>query len=204
MQAKPLAISFYQNTNVLQVATALLGKILITNISGNITGSRIVETEAYNGIVDKASHSYNNRRTKRTEVMYQAGGIAYVYLCYGMHYMFNVVTGVENNPTAVLIRATEPLHGFDHMYARTKKQPNQKSITNGPGNVCKAMGINKNHNGISLLSNEIYIVDDGCQYNDNEIKATPRIGIDYAEEDALLPYRFIIANSQYIKEYKIN
>ena len=189
---------FYLQSDVLQIAKELIGKILVTNFNNILTAGRIVETEAYNGVVDKASHSYGGRRTNRTEIMYAQGGVSYVYLCYGIHHLFNVVCNVANTPQAVLIRALEPLFGIEDMLIRTNKKILDNTLTKGPGNVCKALGITTKHTGSSLLQEDIYIVDDGFIYDDSIIMTTPRIGIDYAGEHAQLPYRFIVKNNKYV------
>lgn len=193
-----LPLSFYQRKNVITIGRQLLGKLLCTNIDGYETIGRIVETEAYNGVVDKASHAYANRRTARTEIMYAPGGIAYVYLCYGIHHLFNVVTNIQDVPHAVLIRAIEPVAGFDMMLQRMKKTTADYSIGRGPGNVSKALGINTKHTGTLLTGSHIYIADDNMRITSSQIISTPRIGVDYAAEDALLPYRFYVKNSKYI------
>lgn len=198
-----LSAGFYCRNNVVQIARELLGKLLVTNIQDIFTVVRITETEAYNGVVDKASHAYNNRRTARTAVMYKNGGSAYVYLCYGIHHLFNVVTNIENIPHAVLIRAAEPVSGEEYMLMRMKKKQGDTFLTRGPGNVSKAMGITTKYSGYSLHSNEIYIADDGYTVSKKQIMATPRIGIDYAEEDALLPYRFFIKGNIYVSGKKL-
>ncbi|MBC7721848.1 MAG: DNA-3-methyladenine glycosylase [Pedobacter sp.] len=190
--------SFYLQKNVLQIAKELIGKILVTNFNNVLTAGRIVETEAYNGVVDKASHSYGGRRTNRTEIMYAKGGVCYVYLCYGIHHLFNVVCNIEDVPHAVLIRAVEPLIGIEDMLIRTNKKKLDFTLTKGPGNVSKALGINAKHTGESLLTDTIYIVDDDFTYADSVIIATPRIGVDYAGEDAILPYRFIVKGNGYV------
>ncbi len=194
--------AFYLQENVLTIAKVLLGKILVSNFNNVLTAGRIVETEAYNGVVDKASHSYGGRRTNRSEIMYAQGGVSYVYLCYGLHHLFNVVCNVANTPHAVLIRALEPLVGIEDMLLRTNKKKLDNTLTKGPGNVCKALGINTTHTGSSLLQEQIYIVDDGFGYTDSNIIATPRIGVDYAGEDAQLPYRFIVKNNKYVSGRK--
>jgi DNA-3-methyladenine glycosylase len=193
-----LPLSFYQRRNVITVGKQLLGKLLCTNFDGNETIGRIVETEAYNGVVDKASHAYANRRTARTEVMYAPGGIAYVYLCYGIHHLFNVVTNIKDVPHAVLIRAIEPIAGIDMMLQRMKKKKADYSIGRGPGNVSKALGISTKHTGTLLTGTDICIADDGITITSSQIVSTPRIGVDYAAEDALLPYRFYVKHSKYI------
>ena len=193
---------FYLREDVLQVAKSLLGKILVTKINGEITSGRIVETEAYAGIIDKASHAWNGRRTNRTEIMYAKGGTAYVYLCYGIHHMFNVVTNKIDVPHAILIRALEPVKGIDIMLRRTKKIKADYTLTRGPGNVSKALGIFTKHSGMSLLGNEIFIADDGYKLNKQQILSTKRIGVDYAGGDASLPYRFIVKNNPYVSGKK--
>lgn len=193
-----LGKEFYDRTDVLQIAKELLGKILVTNFNKKLTAARIVETEAYNGAVDKASHAYGNRRTARTEIMFGVGGTAYVYLCYGIHHLFNVVTNAKNVPHAVLIRAAEPVHGFDTMLARTGKISVDATLTKGPGNVSKALGISTEHTGLNLLSKKIFIIDDGYTSHQKIVHASPRIGVDYAEEDALLHYRFYIKGNVFV------
>jgi DNA-3-methyladenine glycosylase len=190
--------AFYEREDVVKIAKQLIGKVLVTNFDGAITSGRIVETEAYNGIVDKASHAYNNRRTKRTEIMFGEGGNAYVYLCYGIHHLFNVVTNVKDVPHAVLIRAIEPLEGIDLMLERMKKTKLDFSTGRGPGNVSKALGIATHHTGNTLFGKDIYIVDDGFKIASKNIIASKRIGVDYAAEDALLPYRFYMKDNGYV------
>jgi DNA-3-methyladenine glycosylase len=195
---KKIPGSFYQRDNVLIVAKELLGKILVTKFDGIETSGRIVEVEAYNGEIDKASHAYGGRRTNRTEVMYAHGGVAYVYLCYGIHHLFNVVTNNKDIPHAILVRALEPLKGIEDMLLRTNKEKLDFSLTKGPGNVSKALGIQTKHTGISLLSKELYIADDGTNYTNKQIVASPRIGVDYAGKDAGLKYRFYIKGNLYV------
>lgn len=190
--------AFYEREDVVKIARELIGKVLVTNFDGVITSGRIVETEAYNGVVDKASHAYNNRRTKRTEIMFGEGGNAYVYLCYGIHHLFNVVTNVKDVPHAVLIRAVEPLEGIDTMLERMKRTKLDFSIGRGPGNVSKALGIATHHTGNTLFGKDIYIAEDGIKIPSKHIIASPRIGVDYAAEDALLPYRFYVQNNGYV------
>lgn len=192
-----LPLSFYRQGNVCAIAKALVGKVLVSAFNQVITAGRIVETEAYNGAIDKASHAWGGRRTNRTEIMYADGGVSYVYLCYGIHHLFNVVTNVKDVPHAVLVRALEPLAGVDHMLQRTGKHKPDHSLTRGPGNVSKAMGIYTQHTGLDLRGKELFIVDDGFTVNPSELMATPRIGVDYAGADALLPYRYILKDSPY-------
>ncbi|HWB24379.1 MAG TPA: DNA-3-methyladenine glycosylase [Chitinophagaceae bacterium] len=189
---------FYAHTDVVFIAKLLIGKILVTNIKGIITAARIVETEAYNGVVDKASHAFGGRRTNRTEVMYNGGGVAYVYLCYGIHHLFNIITGKPNVPQAILIRAAEPVLGIEEMLLRTNKKKLDNTLTRGPGNVSKALGISTLHTGTHLSGDDIYLMDDGMKYADAEIGTSPRIGVDYAGADALLPYRFYIKGNPFV------
>ncbi len=195
--------SFYKQADVVKIAKELIGKILVTRFNNKLTAGRIVETEAYNGIIDKASHAYGERRTARTEIMYANGGKAYVYLCYGIHHLFNVVTNNKNVPHAVLIRAIEPLVGIDEMLKRTRKKQLDNTLTKGPGNVSRALGITTNYNGVALTNNIIFIAKDDYVLNEKDIIATARIGVNYAEEDALLPYRFILTTSKYVSGKKI-
>jgi DNA-3-methyladenine glycosylase len=159
-----------------------------------MTAGIITETEAYNGIIDKASHAYGNRRTNRTEIMYRSGGCAYVYLCYGVHSLFNVVTNKEDLPHAVLIRAIQPLHGIEIMELRRGKLRSTKAFTGGPGTVSQALGIHYSASGLSLMESKIWIEDQQIKIQKSNIIAGPRIGVDYAGEDALLPYRFRVEN----------
>jgi len=176
---------------VVFLARDLIGKVLCTNIKGSITKGIITETEAYNGVIDKACHAYKRRRTNRTETMYLEGGHAYIYLCYGIHHLFNIVTGLENDPTAVLIRGIQPLTGTDKIKLRRK---NNQNLGVGPGVVSMALGITTDLNQTSLQSKSIWLEDHGYIYQDKEVEITPRIGVDYAEEDALLPFRFVFRN----------
>jgi len=185
---------FYIRENVVQIANDLLGKILVTKVDGKITSGIIVETEAYNGIYDKACHAYGGRKTDRTKVMYEEGGVSYVYFCYGMHYLFNVVTNKKEVPDAVLIRGIIPLKNKKWIFQRISEQSLKNGVLNGPGKVTKALGINKSFNGVSLLGNQIWIEDDGIFIPQNDVLVGPRIGVDYAGEDALLPYRFLVKN----------
>ena len=195
---KKLPLSFYNRKDVVQIARELLGKIIVTNFDEQITSARIVETEAYVAMVDKASHSFAGRRTSKNEHMYASPGTLYVYICYGLHQMFNVVTNEKDVPDAVLIRAVEPLAGKDIMLGRTGKQIADYTLTKGPGNVGKALGIFKKHSGLHLLLDEIYIADDKFILGDDEIGVSGRIGVDSAGEDALLPYRFYVRGNKYV------
>lgn len=197
-----LSQPFYRRKSVVQISRDLLGKILVTTFDGVLTAGRIVETEAYEGVTDRASHAWNGRRTDRTEIMYASGGTAYVYLCYGLHQMFNVVTNVKGVPHAILVRALEPLVGIEEMLLRTGKKQADFTLTRGPGNVAKAMGISVKHTGYSLQKEELWIADDGTRYADEAVAATPRIGVDYAGDHALWPYRFTVKGNRYISGSK--
>lgn len=199
-----LSTDFYLQKDVCSVARQLIGKIVVTSFDHILTAGRIVETEAYNGVVDKASHAYNGRFTQRTSVMYEAGGLAYVYLCYGIHHLFNVVTNEKNIPHAVLIRGIEPLVGIEEMLKRAGKQKLDTSLGRGPGNVSKVLGLSVAHTGTSLRSSGLFITEDGYKVTCSQIIATPRIGVDYAAEDALLPFRFILKGSPYVTKAKEN
>ena len=194
--SKILPKAFFEQSDVVFLAKDLIGKQLSTNINGVFTSGVITETEAYAGRGDKACHAHLGRFTKRTKVMYEPGGIAYVYLCYGIHHLFNIVTNTEGNADAILIRAVEPTDGIPYMLERRKKQKLDKTLTSGPGNVTKAMGITKHHNEESVLGEYIWIEDH--RRNIEQIKETTRIGIDYAGVDAELPWRFYDMNSSYV------
>jgi len=191
--------SFYRNTDVVHVSKKLIGKVLVTNLSNHLTSGIIVETEAYAGIFDRASHAFNNKRTKRTEIMYKNGGIAYVYLCYGIHNLFNVITNVKDIPHAVLIRAIEPLEGIKEMYRR-RKISSKYRLTDGPGKLTQALGIDKNCNGKSLQSDTIWIQDTGIKFLEKDILSSTRIGVDYAGKDAKLLYRFHVKDNKWVSQ----
>ena len=188
--------SFYQREDVVQIAKDLLGMVLITQIDGFVTAGKIVETEAYCGRGDKACHA-NGKRTPRTEVMYGPGGHAYVYLCYGIHHLVNVVTNNEGQADAVLIRALEPLKGIDIM--KERRMQTKAKLASGPGTLSQAMGIEVGMTGTDLLGDQIWI---GKQRESEpiEILADTRIGVEYAEEDALRPWRFIISENRFVSK----
>lgn len=192
--------AFYLSTDVVSIARNLIGKYLFTCFDGLTTGGYIIETEAYNGVIDKASHAYGNRMTPRTSTMFQQGGIAYIYLCYGIHEMLNIVTSVEGQPHAVLIRAIQPTEGLDVMQSRRNMAVIKPNITRGPGSVAKALDISRRVNGISLQSDTMWIEDRGLVIPDEQIAAGPRIGVDYAGDDALLPYRFHVRGNPYVSK----
>jgi len=187
-----LLCEYYQQQDVVAIAKDLIGKVLCTYLDNQFTSGIITETEAYAGIQDKASHAYGGKRTKRNEVMYHAGGKAYVYLCYGMHTLFNVVTSTEGIPHAVLIRGIYPLDGIPIILQRRKAKQISHQLTLGPGKVTQALGIHLSHNGLDLTQNILWIEDRKIRIPENSINIGKRVGIDYAEEDALLPYRFYV------------
>ena len=195
-----LPYSYYLNQDPVFLAKDLLGKVLFTEIDGKTTAGIIVETEAYFGAQDKASHAYGGRRTNRTETMFSPGGISYVYLCYGLHHLFNVVTSVEGEPHAVLIRAIEPLLGKEIMEFRRNMPAEKPAISSGPGSAAKALGIDRSFNAKDLSGEEIWIEDHGIRFKPDEIAETPRVGVGYAKEDALLPWRFFVKGNKYVSK----
>lgn len=186
-----LTKKYYQNEDVVFLAKDLLGKILITEFDGIKTGGIITETEAYSEI-EKGSHAYNKRKTERTKIMFENGGLSYVYFCYGMHHLFNIVTGKKDIAQAVLIRAIEPTIGINEMLLRRKKDKVDKNLCNGPGKLCQALGITREHYGLHLTDKSIWLEKSNIKIKNEQVSATPRIGIDYAEEDKLLPWRFVL------------
>jgi DNA-3-methyladenine glycosylase len=190
---------FYVRSDVVTIARELLGKYLFTQIDGIITGGIITETEAYAGEEDRASHAWNGRRTERTEVMYRAGGVAYIYLCYGVHSLFNVVTNRKEIPHAILVRGIQPVDGIGTILERLGKAKYSGGMIDGPGKVTKALGIHYSQTGTDLgvkpenpRTNGIWIEDRKFDLSEYRLEVTPRIGVDYAGSDAKLPYRFIL------------
>ncbi len=202
--ATRLPASFYTRTDVVQISKDLLGKVLVTNIEHQITSGIIVETEAYKAPEDKASHAYNNRLTERTKVMFEEGGIAYVYLCYGIHHMFNVVTGTKGMAHAILIRAIEPLDNIPLMMSRRNRQKVNRQLTGGPGVLGKALGITTQYTGTSLCHSDsaIWLEDRGISFTEEEMIASPRVRIDYAEECADWNWRFRVKGSAWTSAAK--
>jgi DNA-3-methyladenine glycosylase len=195
--------SFYTRKDVVKIARELLGKVLVTRFDGVTTSGIITETEAYAGVVDKASHAYGGRRTQRTDIMFWQGGVAYVYLCYGIHHLFNVVTNKADIPHAVLIRAVEPLEGIEYMLERRGKEKLTTALTAGPGALSGALGIRTAHTGKMLSGMDMITIEDrGVIIKPKDIVASKRIGVDYAKEDALLPYRFYIRDNKYVSKSK--
>lgn len=187
-----LPSSYYLTNDVVAIAKDLIGKEIFTNIDGEFSSGVIIETEAYAGVTDKASHAYGGRRTKRTEIMFANGGVAYVYLCYGIHSLFNIVCSELDVPNAVLIRGIKAAHGSELIRKRMTKSKFNNGMIRGPGLVTKAMGINVSHNGTELLGNTIWLEKNDFNFDASKISITTRIGIEYAAEDALLPYRFVL------------
>jgi DNA-3-methyladenine glycosylase len=183
----------YLGTDVVFLARDFIGKVLCTNIQGNCCSGIITETEAYAGINDRASHAWGDRRTARTEPMYLDGGIAYIYLIYGMYSLFNIVTAPAGTPHAILVRAIHPLDGIEFMKQR-RKTSTMKSMTDGPGKLSLAMGLHYSDSGEDLCGSKIWIEDRGIKLEKNKIISGPRVGIDYAGKDALLPYRFRLSD----------
>lgn len=184
--------------DVVAIAKQLVGKIVVTEFEGMVTSGRIVEVEAYVANHDRASHAFGGRRTPRNEHMYAGPGTAYVYICYGIHQMLNVVTNSEGIPDAILIRALEPLIGVDVMLRRTGKAQLDYTLTKGPGNVGKALGIRRGHSGTQLTGNDLYLAEDDFDISSANIVESTRIGVAYAGEDALLPYRFYLKGNKYV------
>ena len=199
---KKLPLSFYTREDVVLIAKELLGKILVTDFNHQLTSGRIVETEAYAGELDKASHA-SKGKTERTAVMFGNGGRAYVYLCYGIHQMFNIVTAVEGVPHAILIRAIEPVKGKEIMMERTGKKKWADNITSGPGRVGKAFGFHTSQCGLLLTGKDLFIADDGFPVKEKDIVSSPRIGVDYAGEHAEWHYRFYIRGNKYVSGTKV-
>lgn len=187
--------SFYQRQNVTTIAKELIGKVLVTNVNKKLTSGIIVETEAYS-YKERGCHAFRGM-TPRNKVMFEEGGLTYVYLCYGIHHLFNVVTNQKDKADAVLIRALEPLAGQSIMQERMKTKSLNR-ITSGPGKLTKALGIDRNHNGLFLQNHEIWIEEGSSCVLAKSILASPRIGIDYADEDAKLPWRFTLMGSEWV------
>lgn len=188
--------SFYRRKNVVSVAKSLIGKLLVTTIEGSQTSGIIVETEAYSWR-ERGCHAYGGRKTARNEVMFEEGGRAYVYLCYGVHNLFNVVTNQRGVADAVLVRAIEPVTGLENMYRR-RGQVSLYQLTSGPGKLTRALGIDRTYNGKVLYDDDVWIEDIGMKINSKHIEAGKRIGIDYAGDDANLPWRFMLKGNRWV------
>lgn len=197
---KKLPRSFYTRDDVVSISRELLGKRLFTRKDGVLAGGLITETEAYRGPEDRASHAFGGRRTKRTETMYAQGGTAYVYLCYGIHHLFNVVTNKKDTPHAVLIRAIKPLTGIETMLRRRRKVNVERALTTGPGSMSQALGITTALTGTDLLGNTIWIEDSEFSLSANQIVSSRRIGVDYAGEHAERLWRFTIKENMWVSK----
>ncbi len=197
---KKLPLEYFQQSDVVLLSKDLIGKKLCTNFNDQFSSGIITETEAYNGRTDKACHAFGGLRTKRTETIYQQGGIAYVYLCYGIHHLLNFVTNHEGLADAILIRAIEPIDGVDVMLERRNKPKLDKTLSSGPGTLSQALGISTKNNGILLNSDDIWVEDAPFPVREQDIETTTRIGVDYAGEDALLPWRFYLKTSQFVSK----
>lgn len=193
-----LSLNFYRRENIFQISLELIGKIIVTNIDGVKTSGRIVELEAYNGIIDRASHAYNGKRTKRNKTMYADAGKAYMYICYGIHDMFNVITNEEGIPHAILIRAIEPMEGIETMIKRRGLDSFTNKLTSGPGNLSKALGLTLQQDGEFLNSKTVYIAEDGFYFDESLICRSARIGMTSAGEDSLQPYRFYVKGNPFV------
>lgn len=189
---------------MVQVAKDLLGKFLVTHFEGKTTAGMIVETEAYRGPDDKACHAWNFRRTARTETMFAEGGVAYVYLCYGIHHLFNVVTGPKDMPHAVLVRAIAPTDNLPAMLERRRMAQPSPKLTAGPGALTQALGIRTLHDGTNLYLPEsaIRLEDRGVHMTESSIIASPRVGVAYAQECAAWPWRFRVKESKWTSPAK--
>lgn len=197
--SKKLPREFYLRDDTLQIARDLLGKILVVPdaATGARVSGRIVETEGYLGAIDKAAHSFGNRRTPRTEIMFAAGGRAYVFFIYGMYFQLNFIVGALDSPHCVLARAVEPLDGIETMRARRGRGMKDQNLTSGPGKLCIAFGIDKTFNGADLLGERIWIEEDQS-FSAPEIVSGERIGIDYAQEFAAKPWRFWVKDNPFV------
>lgn len=193
---------FYTREDVIQISKELLGKFIYTDIDGKVTGGMIVETEAYQGAEDKASHAFGNRKTPRTEPFYKEGGISYVYLCYGIHYLFNVITNQKNIPHAILIRAIEPTEGIETMLHRRRMTRPLYNLAAGPGAMSMALGITIKHNAVNLQGKTIWLEDKGVKIEEKDIIASPRVGVAYAKEYASKPWRFRVKGNLWTSKAK--
>ena len=202
-----LPASYYQQNDVVHIAKDLIGKVIVSMVDDKRTAGIITETEAYRGVDDKACHAHLGRFTDRTKIMYENGGVAYVYLCYGIHNLFNIITNTDQQADAVLIRAAEPIDGIEHMLERRGKEKFDKTLTSGPGNFSKAFGLDRSHYGEDLTGDLVWITstplsDLGSDkiISNEDIVTSKRIGIDYAEEDADLPWRFYLGSSKFVSK----
>jgi len=199
LKSQILKRDFYTRADTLKVARELLGKrLVVPSAEGVRVSGRVVEVEAYLGVEDRAAHSYGGRRTRRTETMFAVGGTVYVFFVYGMHHQFNVVTGPEGQPHAVLVRAVEPEEGTELMRER-RPVPKERELTNGPGKLCRALGIDLTFDGEDLTtSRRVRLEETGVRFKPEQVATGPRIGVAYAAEDALKPWRFWVKDNEYV------
>ena len=196
-----LTREFYIRPDTVAIAKDLLGKKLITSFGKKVTAGIIVETEAYCGEIDRGCHAYKRRFTERTKVMYEEGGLSYVYLCYGIHNLFNVVTHEKDQPHAILVRAIEPVEGIPHILKRMGRKHFDETIGAGPGLAAQCLGLTTKHTGISLLGNRIWI-EEGKRIEKHEIIESARVGMNFDGPYKLIPWRFRIKNSKFTSKAK--
>jgi DNA-3-methyladenine glycosylase len=203
-KGKKLPVEYYHSLDVTAIAKDLLGKYVVSKVDGMLTSGMIVETEAYRGPDDRACHAYNNRRTDRTEVMFAAGGVAYIYICYGMHHLMNVVTAPEDHAHAVLIRAIQPEDGADIMAARRLMPPGDKRIGKGPGALSQALGLRSHMSGTSLHKHKtpIWIEDRGVRFTPDQVCVSERIGVESAGDAATWPWRFFVKGNPSVSAHR--
>jgi len=196
-----LPASYYQHDDVVFLARDLIGKKIVSMVGDQLTSGIITETEAYRGVDDKACHAHLGRFTERTRVMYEPGGVAYVYLCYGIHNLFNIITNTNEQADAILIRAVEPIDGIEVMLERRGKEKLDKSLTAGPGNFSKAFGLDRSHYGADLTGDQVWIeMEEEYRFRESDIATSKRVGIDYAGEDKDLPWRFYLNKSRFVSK----
>jgi DNA-3-methyladenine glycosylase len=203
-----LPASYYQHNDVVFLTRDLIGKKIVSMVGGQLTSGIITETEAYRGVDDKACHAHLGRFTERTKIMYETGGVAYVYLCYGIHNLFNIITNTNEQADAILIRAVEPVEGIETMLERRGKEKLDKTLTSGPGNFSKAFGLDRSHYGANLTGDKVWITSVALSEQNSlpqvdqvlDITISKRIGIDYAQEDKDLPWRFYLNTSKYVSK----
>jgi DNA-3-methyladenine glycosylase len=201
MTPKKLCLNFYRRGDVVQISKDLIGKVLCTQLDNQpVTAGIIVETEAYCGRNDKACHANDGLRTDRTEIMYHSGGVAYIYLCYGIHHLFNVVTNVQDNADAVLVRAIQPLEGIEYMLDRRKHESLDPKLSAGPGRLTQALGITTSQSRINFQGDTIWIEDREISFDEKEVVASPRIGVDYAGDHARRPWRFYLQGNKWVSQ----
>lgn len=200
---RKLPLDYYRDDNVVSVARDLLGKHLFSFVDRQLVGGIIVETEAYRGPEDRGSHAWKGKRTPRNETMYHAGGVVYMYICYGIHDMVNIVTGSEGMSHAVLIRAVEPLVGLDEMRMRRSLFGQDKRLCQGPGALAKAFGLNKGHNGIDLQSDTVWIEDHHFRFSDEQIMESPRVGLNFEGPYKEMPWRFFVKGNPFVSRPRV-